>query len=56
VQENLLSVYMVFPRMDYNLMEVLASDRARLQPSLIKILMRQLLEGLEYLHQVWSLC
>lgn len=47
-----LSVYMVFPYMDHDLAGLLENERVKLQPSHIKLYMRQLLEGTEYMHQV----
>ncbi|KAF8067735.1 kinase-like domain-containing protein [Lyophyllum atratum] len=45
-----LSVYMVFPYMDHDLAGLLENDRVKLQPSHIKLYMKQLLEGTEYMH------
>lgn len=47
-----LSVYMVFPYMDHDLAGLLENDRVKLQPSHIKLYMKQLLEGTEYMHRV----
>jgi serine/threonine protein kinase len=47
-----LSVYMVFPYMDHDLAGLLENERVQLQPSHIKLFMRQLLEGTEYMHRV----
>jgi serine/threonine protein kinase len=47
-----LSVYMVFPYMDHDLAGLLENDRVKLQPSQIKLYMKQLLEGTEYMHRV----
>ena len=47
-----LSVYMVFPYMDHDLAGLLENERVKLQPSHIKLYMRQLLEGTEYMHRV----
>jgi serine/threonine-protein kinase BUR1 len=47
-----LSVYMVFPYMDHDLTGLLENDRVKLQPSQIKLYMKQLLEGTEYMHRV----
>jgi serine/threonine-protein kinase BUR1 len=47
-----LSVYMVFPYMDHDLAGLLENERVKLQPSHIKLYMKQLLEGTEYMHQV----
>jgi serine/threonine-protein kinase BUR1 len=49
-----LSVYMVFPYMDHDLAGLLENDRVKLQPSQIKLYMKQLLEGTEYMHRVCS--
>ncbi|KAH9985600.1 kinase-like domain-containing protein [Russula vinacea] len=46
-----LSVYMVFPYMDHDLAGLLENDRVKLQPSQIKLYMKQLLEGTEYMHK-----
>ncbi|KAI0292940.1 kinase-like domain-containing protein [Russula brevipes] len=46
-----LSVYMVFPYMDHDLAGLLENDRVKLQPSQIKLYMKQLLEGTEYMHR-----
>ncbi|KAG5638003.1 hypothetical protein H0H81_002271 [Sphagnurus paluster] len=46
-----LSVYMVFPYMDHDLAGLLENDRVKLQPSHIKLYMKQLLEGTEYMHR-----
>ena len=47
-----MSVYMVFPYMDHDLAGLLENDRVKLQPSHIKLYMKQLLEGTAYLHRV----
>lgn len=47
-----LSVYMVFPYMDHDLAGLLENERVTLQPSHIKLYMKQLLEGTEYMHRV----
>lgn len=47
-----LSVYMVFPYMDHDLAGLLENERVKLQPSHIKLYMKQLLEGTEYMHSV----
>jgi serine/threonine protein kinase len=47
-------VYMVFPYMDHDLAGLLENDRVKLQPSQIKLYMKQLLEGTEYMHRVRS--
>ena len=49
-----MSVYMVFPYMDHDLAGLLANERVKLQPSQIKLYMKQLLEGTEYMHHVSS--
>lgn len=46
-----LSVYMVFPYMDHDLAGLLENERVKLQPSHIKLYMRQLLEGTAYMHR-----
>ncbi|EIN08939.1 Pkinase-domain-containing protein [Punctularia strigosozonata HHB-11173 SS5] len=46
-----LSVYMVFPYMDHDLAGLLENDRVKLSPSQIKLYMKQLLEGTEYMHR-----
>ncbi|KAG9311694.1 kinase-like domain-containing protein [Chiua virens] len=50
-KESPLSVYMVFPYMDHDLAGLLENDRVKLQPSHIKLYMKQLLEGTEYMHR-----
>ena len=45
---------MVFPYMDHDLAGLLENDRVKLQPSQIKLYMKQLLEGTEYMHKVRS--
>lgn len=47
-----MSVYMVFPYMDHDLAGLLENERVKLQPSQIKLYMKQLLEGTEYMHHV----
>jgi serine/threonine-protein kinase BUR1 len=47
-----LSVFMVFPYMDHDLAGLLENERVKLQPSQIKLYMKQLLEGTEYMHKV----
>jgi serine/threonine-protein kinase BUR1 len=47
-----LSVYMVFPYMDHDLAGLLENERVTLNPSQIKLYMKQLLEGTEYMHRV----
>ena len=49
-----LSVFMVFPYMDHDLAGLLENERVRLQPSHIKLYMKQQLEGTEYMHRVGS--
>jgi serine/threonine protein kinase len=39
--------------MDHDLAGLLENDRVKLQPSQIKLYMKQLLEGTEYMHRVW---
>lgn len=43
---------MVFPYMDHDLAGLLENERVKLQPSHIKLYMKQLLEGTEYMHRV----
>ena len=50
-----LSVYMVFPYMDHDLAGLLENERVKLLPSQIKLYMKQLLEGTEYMHRVSAL-
>ncbi|KAG6899860.1 hypothetical protein C0993_006204 [Termitomyces sp. T159_Od127] len=50
-EKDPLSVYMVFPYMDHDLAGLLENDRVKLQPSQIKLYMKQLLEGTEYMHR-----
>ncbi|KAF8600562.1 Pkinase-domain-containing protein [Ceratobasidium sp. AG-I] len=45
------SIYMVFPYMDHDLAGLLENPSVKFSPSQIKLYMRQLLEGTEYLHQ-----
>jgi serine/threonine protein kinase len=47
-----LSVYMVFPYMDHDLAGLLENERVKLSPSQIKLYMKQLLEGTDYMHRV----
>ncbi len=51
-KESPLSVYMVFPYMDHDLAGLLENERVKLTPSQIKLYMKQLLEGTEYMHRV----
>lgn len=51
-----MSVYMVFPYMDHDLAGLLENERVKLQPSQIKLYMKQLLEGTEYMHHVRTIC
>jgi len=44
---------MVFPYMDHDLAGLLENERVKLSPSHIKLYMRQLMEGTEYMHRVW---
>lgn len=48
-----VSVHMVFPYMDHDLAGLLENERVKLTPSHIKLYMRQLMEGTEYMHRVW---
>ena len=43
---------MVFPYMDHDLAGLLDNERVKLSPSQIKLYMKQLLEGTEYMHKV----
>lgn len=45
-------LYMVFPYMDYDLAGLLENPMTKLQPSMIKFFMLQLLEGTLYMHRV----
>ena len=45
-------MYMVFPYMDHDLAGLLENERVKLTPSQIKLYMKQLLEGTEYMHRV----
>ncbi|CAE6479739.1 unnamed protein product [Rhizoctonia solani] len=45
------SIYMVFPYMDHDLAGLLENPAVKFSPSQIKLYMRQLLEGTEYLHR-----
>lgn len=45
---------MVFPYMDHDLAGLLENERVKLSPSQIKLYMKQLLEGTEYMHRVCS--
>lgn len=47
-----VSVHMVFPYMDHDLAGLLENERVKLSPSHIKLYMRQLMEGTEYMHRV----
>lgn len=46
-----LSVYMVFPYMDHDLAGLLENERVKLSPSQIKLYMKQLLEGTDFMHR-----
>lgn len=50
-KDSPLSVYMVFPYMDHDLAGLLENERVKLQPSHIKLYMKQLLLGTEYMHK-----
>lgn len=50
-KDSPLSVYMVFPYMDHDLAGLLENERVKLSPSQIKLYMKQLLEGTEYMHR-----
>lgn len=41
--------------MDHDLAGLLENERVKLQPSQIKLYMKQLLEGTEYMHRVCAL-
>lgn len=43
---------MVFPYMDHDLAGLLENERVKFSPSQIKLYMKQLLEGTEYMHRV----
>lgn len=43
---------MVFPYMDHDLAGLLENERVQLSPSQIKLYMKQLIEGTEYMHRV----
>jgi serine/threonine-protein kinase BUR1 len=43
---------MAFPYMDHDLAGLLENPSVKLNPSHIKLYMKQLLEGLEYMHEV----
>lgn len=47
---------MVFPYMDHDLAGLLENERVKLSPSHIKLYMRQLMEGTEYMHRVCYSC
>ena len=44
-------VYMVFEYMDHDLTGVLSNPQLKFEPYHVKCLMKQLLEGLAYLHE-----
>jgi len=46
------SFHMVFPYMDHDLAGLLENERVTMNPSQIKLYMKQLLEGTAYLHAV----
>ncbi|TFY54730.1 hypothetical protein EVG20_g9588, partial [Dentipellis fragilis] len=50
-KDSPLSVYMVFPYMDHDLAGLLENERVKLSFSQIKLYMKQLLEGTEYMHR-----
>lgn len=52
-KDQTMSVYMVFPYMDHDLAGLLENERVKMLPSQIKLYMKQLLEGTEYLHMVY---
>ena len=43
---------MVFPDMDHDLAGLLENERVKFSPSQIKLYMKQLIEGTEYMHRV----
>lgn len=45
-------IWMAFPYMDHDLAGLLKNTAISLQPSHIKLFMKQLLEGTSYLHRV----
>ena len=49
-----MSVYTVFLYMGHNLIRLLENERVQLSPSQIKLYMKQLLEGTEYMHHVYT--
>jgi serine/threonine-protein kinase BUR1 len=51
-KDSPVSVHMVFPYMDHDLAGLLENERVKLSPSHIKLYMRQLMEGTEYMHRV----
>jgi serine/threonine-protein kinase BUR1 len=46
------NIFMVFPFMDHDLCGLLANQDFKLAPSLMKLFMRQLLRGMDYIHTV----
>ncbi|KAH9911999.1 Pkinase-domain-containing protein [Amylocystis lapponica] len=50
-KDSPLSVYMVFPYMDHDLLVSSRTSGVKLSPSQIKLYMKQLLEGTEYMHR-----
>lgn len=48
-------MYMVFPYMDHDLAGLLENPLVKLEPQVIKSYAKQMLSGLEYLHDVITL-
>jgi serine/threonine protein kinase len=51
-KDSPMSVYMAFPYMDHDLAGLLENERVQLTISHIKLYMKQLFEGTEYMHRV----
>ena len=49
-QDDSLRLYLVFPVMDKDLREAIKAAQGKMHPEYIKHVMRQILEGVEYLH------
>lgn len=49
-REDSLRLYLVFPVMDIDLKEAIKVSQGRMQPAFIRHVLRQILEGVEYLH------
>ncbi len=54
--EEIAEILMVFPYMDHDLVGLLENQKVHLTQPVIKCYFRQVLSGLEYLHQVCSAC